>query len=56
MPGAGTTARIEDSTIFIICQKFEKGGDDTIFTAMMASGLCLREIVCDVEIWGDFGG
>ncbi len=30
----------------MICQKFEKGGDDTIFMAMMASGLCFREIVC----------
>ncbi|KIP97192.1 hypothetical protein RU10_01870 [Pseudomonas fluorescens] len=39
MPGAGAAARIEDLVLFIICQKFEKGGDDSIVRAMMASGL-----------------
>jgi hypothetical protein len=39
MPEAGAAARIEDLALFIICQKFEKGGDDTIVMAVMASRL-----------------
>jgi hypothetical protein len=38
MPGAGAMAQIVDLVLFIICQKFGKGGDDTIVMAMMASG------------------
>jgi hypothetical protein len=43
MPGAGAAAWIEDLALIIICQKFEKGGDDTIVMAMMASRLIQSE-------------
>jgi len=43
MPGVGAAARIEDLVLFIICQKFEKGGDDTIVMAVMASRLFQSE-------------